>query len=126
LPWNPTRLEQRKGRIQRIGQVHAKVQVLNMRYRDSVEDRVHQLLSTRLQDIYHLFGQIPDVLEDVWVALAMGERELADKLLNDLPQAHPFDLRYTNVENVDWESCTRVLDVAEKRRVLSKGWGDRQ
>src|SRR5262249_27690142 len=38
LPWNPTRLEQRKGRIQRIGQLSDTVLVYNMRYLDSVED----------------------------------------------------------------------------------------
>jgi len=43
LPWNPTRLEQRKGRIQRIGQVRDEVYVYNMRYQGSVEDRVHDL-----------------------------------------------------------------------------------
>lgn len=39
LPWNPTRLEQRKGRIQRIGQIRDEVYVYNMRYKGSVEDR---------------------------------------------------------------------------------------
>jgi superfamily II DNA or RNA helicase len=34
LPWNPTRLEQRKGRIQRIGQVHDKLQIYNMRHQN--------------------------------------------------------------------------------------------
>ncbi|MDP4030481.1 MAG: helicase-related protein [Gallionella sp.] len=62
LPWNPTRLEQRKGRIQRIGQIRDEVFVCNLRYRGSVEDRVHQLLSSRLEYIFDLFGQIPDVL----------------------------------------------------------------
>lgn len=65
LPWNPTRLEQRKGRIQRIGQLSDTVLVYNLRYGGSVEDRVHQILSSRLQDIHTLFGQVPDVLEDV-------------------------------------------------------------
>lgn len=36
LPWNPTRLEQRKGRIQQIGQVRDIVKIYNMRYADSV------------------------------------------------------------------------------------------
>ena len=45
LPWNPSRLEQRKGRIQRIGQVRSEVDIYNMRYANSVEDRVRQLLS---------------------------------------------------------------------------------
>ncbi len=67
LPWNPTRLEQRRGRIQHIGQIRDEVFVYNMRYQGSVEDRVNELLSGRLEDIYSLFGQIPDVLEDVWI-----------------------------------------------------------
>jgi superfamily II DNA/RNA helicase len=37
LPWNPSRLEQRKGRIQRIGQVRDSVDIYNMRYAGSVE-----------------------------------------------------------------------------------------
>jgi len=72
LPWNPTRLEQRKGRIQRIGQALDEIFVYNMRYQGSVEDRVHELLSSRLEDIHGLFGQIPDILEDVWIDVANG------------------------------------------------------
>lgn len=49
LPWNPTRLEQRKGRIQRIGQARNKIWIANLRYRDSVEDKVHRVLADRLQ-----------------------------------------------------------------------------
>lgn len=123
LPWNPTRLEQRKGRIQRIGQVHDTVKIYNLRYKDSVEDRVHELLSSRLQDIFGLFGQIPDVLEDVWVALAVGEKEEAKRIIDALPKEHPFEIRYTHVEKVDWESCATVLSAEEKRRVLGQGWG---
>ena len=122
LPWNPTRLEQRKGRIQRIGQKHDMVQIYNLRYKDSVEDRVHKLLSNRLQDIHSLFGQIPDTLEDVWVQVALGEIEQAQKIIDAVPHRHPFELRYTHVDPIDWESCTRVLDAGEKRRILSQGW----
>ena len=71
LPWNPTRLEQRKGRIQRIGQVRDEIWIANLRYKDSVEDRVHQALADRLEAIHGVFGQIPDTLEDVWVEVAM-------------------------------------------------------
>lgn len=123
LPWNPTRLEQRKGRIQRIGQVHDSVKIYNLRYKDSVEDRVHELLSSRLQDIYGLFGQIPDVLEDAWVAIALGEKEEAKRIIDALPKQHPFEIRYTKVEKVNWETCATVLSADEKRRVLGQGWG---
>ena len=122
LPWNPTRLEQRKGRIQRIGQIHDLVQIYNLRYKDSVEDRVHEILSDRLRDIYNLFGQIPDVLEDVWMAVALGEKEEAKKIIDALPKSHPFEIRYAKVEKINWESCAQVLDKREKERVLKVGW----
>ncbi len=122
LPWNPTRLEQRKGRIQRIGQVHDVVQIYNMRYKGSVEDRVHHLLSQRLQGIYNLFGQIPDVLEDVWVEVALGAVEKARATIDAVPPRHPFDIRYQSVERIDWESCERVLDDHVKRETLKVSW----
>lgn len=122
LPWNPTRLEQRKGRIQRIGQLADVVDVYNMRYLDSVEDRVHRLLSSRLQEIYTLFGQLPDVLSDVWIDVALGEIEDAKRVIDAVPRRHPFDVKYQNVERVDWESCARVLDAAAKRDALRAAW----
>ena len=122
LPWNPTRLEQRKGRIQRIGQARDTVKILNMRYQGSVEDRVHELLSDRLEDIHGLFGQIPDVLEDAWVDIAQGKLQEATKLIDGIRHQHPFDEKYSKVEDIDWESCETVLSSAECRDVLSKGW----
>ena len=122
LPWNPSRLEQRKGRIQRIGQTRSRVDVYNMRYANSVEDWVRQLLSERLESISRLFGQLPDTLEDVWVEVALGEMEQAKQTIDRVPNKHPFELRYHEVGRVDWESCARVLDDAAKRQSLTRGW----
>jgi superfamily II DNA or RNA helicase len=122
LPWNPTRLEQRKGRIQRIGQVNDLVYVCNMRYLGSVEDTVHRMLSTRLQNIHALFGQIPDVLEDVWIDVALGEIERAKQVIDAVPRQHPFDIKYQAVSKVDWERCSRVLDNSVRRDALIAGW----
>lgn len=123
LPWNPTRLEQRKGRIQRIGQVYDKIYIYNMRYKDSVEDRVHKLLSERFANIYSMFGQIPDVLEDVWINVALNDLEEAKRKIDAIPRQHPFEIRYhVNVGKVDWESCAKVLDSREKRKHLMEGW----
>jgi hypothetical protein len=123
LPWNPTRLEQRKGRIQRIGQVRDQIKIYNMRYRDSIEDRVHSLLSQRLRDIAELFGQIPDALSDTWVELAQKNEAEAKKIIDNIPTKNPFKLKYEeNIEAIDWESCSVVLDAGEKRKYLMKGW----
>ena len=125
LPWNPSRLEQRKGRIQRIGQPRSEVDVYNMRYANSVEDRVRRLLSERLENISRLFGQLPDTLEDVWVRVALGEIEAAKQTINAVPEEHPFALRYREVRRVDWESCARVLADDARRRSLTRGWQGR-
>ena len=124
LPWNPTRLEQRKGRIQRIGQLADAIYIFNMRYKDSVEDKVHSKLSGRLQEIYTLFGQIPDVLKDVWVDLALSNIESAELKINNLPQKNPFVLKYEEAipDCGDWEKCAVVLDKEEEMRELLRSW----
>lgn len=122
LPWSPTRLEQRKGRIQRIGQVRDAVFIFNLRYSGSVEDRVHQLLSTRLASIHDLFGQLPDTLEDAWVAVALRDEERARAIIDAVPRQHPFELRYDRIEPIDWESCSVVLDSQSQLENLLRGW----
>lgn len=85
--------------------------------------RVHELLSERLEDISRLFGQLPDTLEDVWVQVALGQVEEAKRTIDRVPRQHPFELRYHEVQPIDWESCARVLDNDVKRRALAQGWG---
>jgi hypothetical protein len=124
LPWNPTRLEQRKGRIQRIGQINPDIWIANLRYRDSVEDKVHEVLATRLAHIHNLFGQIPDTLEDVWVKIALNDEEDAKRLIDRTEAAprNPFDEKYSKVEDYDWETCSAVLDKAEIQQLFKRGW----
>jgi hypothetical protein len=123
LPWNPTRLEQRKGRIQRIGQVRDEVWIANLRYRGSVEDRVHEVLAGRLEAIHDLFGQIPDTLEDVWVEVAMNNEEAAKRLIDRTAVTrNPFDAKYSKVEDADWETSPLVIDPLAVRELLRQGW----
>lgn len=123
LPWNPTRLEQRKGRIQRIGQARSEIWIANLRYRDSVEDRVHQVLADRLEAIHGLFGQIPDTLEDVWVQVALNDEAAANQLIDRTTATrNPFDAKYSKVEDADWETCASVLNGLSMREMLSKAW----
>ena len=123
LPWNPTRLEQRKGRIQRIGQSRSEILIANLRYRDSVEDRVHKVLADRLQAIHGLFGQIPDTLEDVWVQVALDDERAANQLIDRTTATrNPFDVKYSRVEDADWETSPLVLDPISVKETLSLSW----
>lgn len=126
LPWNPTRLEQRKGRIQRIGQARNEVWIANLRYRGSVEDRVHNVLADRLEAIHDLFGQIPDTLEDVWVQVALNDEAAANQLINrSAATRNPFDVKYSRVEDANWEECAAVVNPVSVREVLSRRWSGR-
>jgi len=126
LPWNPTRLEQRKGRIQRIGQRFDEVWIYNMRYKDSIEDRVHTILSERLKSITSIFGQLPDVLEDVWVEIAQNNIEKAKKIIDAVPIQSPFEAKYENpkmIKALKWDSCSKVIDEYIKVEHFKKSWG---
>lgn len=123
LPLNPTRHEQRKGRIQRISQMYDDIWNFNPRYSGSVEDRVHDLLSDRLQSINMMSGQIPDVLEDVWIEVARNKIDDAKQTINALPPRQPFELKYERpLEKIPWDECSTVLDKVEMQETLRKGW----
>lgn len=62
LPWNPMKLEQRIGRLDRIGQTHD-VLVLNLLIADSVEKRVREVLESKLALIRTQYGA--DKLGDI-------------------------------------------------------------
>lgn len=56
LPWNPMKVEQRIGRIDRIGQAHDQVFVLNLCYVDSAEQIVYERLLQRLAQAGDVVG----------------------------------------------------------------------
>lgn len=64
IPWNPMRLEQRIGRVDRIGQLHT-VRTVNFVFKDSVEHRVLDVLEQKLSVIFEEFGidKTGDVLD---------------------------------------------------------------
>ncbi|MCY0863876.1 MAG: helicase-related protein [Sulfobacillus sp.] len=85
LPWNPMRIEQRIGRVDRIGQTEL-VEAYNFLLKDTVEYRVQEVLLEKLDTILAEFGI--DKLGDV---LDSGDDDLnPDDLLADLA-LHPED-----------------------------------
>lgn len=49
MPWNPMRLEQRIGRVDRLGQTKEKVTILNLIYDETIDKRIYERLYERLQ-----------------------------------------------------------------------------
>jgi len=68
MPWNPMKLEQRIGRVDRIGQENV-VRAINFELADSVEHRVREVLEEKLAIIFRELGidKTSDVLDSALV-----------------------------------------------------------
>lgn len=125
LPWNPSRLEQRIGRIKRFGQARTSVDMLNLVYRGTVDEVVYERLSRRMRDRFDLFGSLPDVIEDDWIADQEILEERLSEFIERRGRANAFDVRYSDTvdpKGQPWERCSQVLarrDIVER---LSRGW----
>lgn len=82
LPWNPMRIEQRIGRVDRIGQKHV-VKAFNFIFSESVEHRVHEVLTEKLSTIFNEFGvdKTSDVLDSAESGAAF-EKLYAEAIVN--------------------------------------------
>jgi superfamily II DNA or RNA helicase len=82
IPWNPMRLEQRIGRVDRIGQPK-KVRAINFVFEDSVEFRVREVLEQKLSVIFDEFGidKTGDVLDSAQAG-ELFEEVFASAILN--------------------------------------------
>src|SRR3546814_12076383 len=62
LPWNPMKVEQRIGRIGRIGQQADAISIFNMVYADTIDERILIRLFERLQLFESSLGCTEEVL----------------------------------------------------------------
>jgi superfamily II DNA/RNA helicase len=126
LPWNPSRLEQRLGRIKRFGQARRSVDMLNLVYHETQDERVYQALSRRMKDRYDIFGGLPDTIDDDWIENVELLEEMMDAYLHLRQKARDvFELRYRETidpEKDRWELCSRVLSRRDVVDRLSQPW----
>ena len=61
LPWNPMKIEQRIGRIHRIGQTR-KVFIFNLCTAGSLEDRILRLLDEKIRMFELVVGEVSSIL----------------------------------------------------------------
>ncbi len=105
LPWNPMRVEQRIGRLDRIGQKRP-VRIYNLFCEDTVEERVLEVLEYRIGLFQESVGSLDPILGEV-------ERDIERLVLSD---ATSFDSDFrqfrTGLER-------RVREAREKERTLA-------
>jgi len=62
LPWNPMRVEQRIGRIDRVGQQARKLSIVNFKVRDTIEERLYDRLHAKLERFANSLGDLEAVI----------------------------------------------------------------
>lgn len=73
MPWNPMRVEQRIGRIDRLGQEHDQIKIINFMYANTVETDIYQALRQRIS----LFGAYVGKLQPILAKLPKTIEDLA-------------------------------------------------
>lgn len=114
LPWNPMRLEQRIGRIQRLGSTHRSVEILNVVVAGTFEERVVGLLATKLQTVAASVGDIEAILESTGTDDDEGfEESLRAMVLRSLKgQDVSLDLK---AKQESWSEAKRTMAEQEEQ-----------
>ena len=63
VPWNPMTLEQRIGRIDRIGQERETIDVINLFYADTAEYDAYRIMGNRLKAIEENVGPYRPIMQ---------------------------------------------------------------
>lgn len=63
FPWNPMRIEQRIGRVDRVKQESKLVRILNCRTRGTVEEYVQIVLTSKLKEVKSVLGEFSSPLQ---------------------------------------------------------------
>jgi superfamily II DNA or RNA helicase len=62
LPWNPMKVEQRIGRLDRLGQKAEKITIINFAIKDTIEERILERLYNRIGIFRHSIGELEPIL----------------------------------------------------------------
>lgn len=93
MPWNLMRVEQRIGRIDRIGSSHTDIQISNYFYADTVEQRVYEGI---LED----YGDFTEIVGNAQPVLATVEEIIKQIALTDAPdRAQAIDSAVSDVRH---------------------------
>jgi len=116
LPWNPAKIEQRIGRIDRIGQQEKKILIWNLVYADTIDDRVCTRLLYRLNTFERALGSMEAILGQEIRALTY---ELLSHDLTPAQEQDRIDRARIAIENVN-----RQQEVLEEEATTLLAHGD--
>ncbi len=131
MPWNPMRVEQRIGRIDRLGQEHPAVRIVNLHYEGTVETDVYRALRTRIGLFETVVGRLQPILARLPGAISdavlsgdtrdkAGRADLAGEIERRTDEAGGFDLDTVLAEDLAMpERAPAPLTLDDLDRVIA-------
>ena len=116
LPWNPMRVEQRIGRLDRLGQISDKVAIWNLIHEDTIDDRIYERLFVRLGIFERTIGGLEAVLGEPIRKLT---RDLFTRQFTAEEERTRIDQTQTALENI-----RRTEEALEEQASSLVAYGD--
>lgn len=125
IPWNPMRLEQRIGRVDRIGQPKT-VKAINFLFEESVEFRIREVLEEKLSIIFREFGidktgdvldsaQAGELFEDIYVSAILNPEaieslvdQMVSRIHEEIRMVRESSAFYSVPDDPDLQSVERL------------------
>ena len=93
MPWNPMRLHQRVGRLNRIGQKE-QVLVYNISNPDTIESKIRNHLTEKINTIVRAMKEVMDTPEDLGdLILGMPSPSLYEEIYSEAMEQKPANLK---------------------------------
>lgn len=116
MPWNPMRVEQRIGRIDRIGQKYDTVRIHNLYYDGTVEAKVYKKLRDRINAFSNVVGNLQPILARtptfIEQAAMSADPQEEDVLMSQLDTTldSPLGVGFETMVTMDIESDLEVIN----------------
>ncbi|WP_312652602.1 helicase-related protein [Proteiniclasticum sp.] len=111
MPYNPMKIEQRIGRLDRFGQMADKVIIANMYLKDTVDEKIYHLLYDRIQLIEDSVGFMEPIIGQQLADLQKGifENSLTEEQIEKRTLEIEIALAQSKIENERFENGRNEL-----------------
>lgn len=110
MPWNPMRVEQRIGRIDRIGQTHEQMQIVNLHLDGTVEADVYRALKGRIAMFEQVVGKLQPILAKASSSISQATLVSRDQREKARASAVAAVVQEPEIKGLDLDDVLQDLD----------------
>ncbi len=129
LPWNPMRVEQRIGRVDRVNQMADRISIVNFKVRDTIEERLYERLHEKLMIFANSLGDLEALIgrevQSLTVDLVSRELTEEEECLRIERTERVIAERALQVKNLEdsGETLVALSDYVQRKIEEDKGRG---